>query len=94
MFMKIHVLVEQSDVHEVLMELSCDGIQALEYVFSTSKLVTAAVNYHDLILALKKLICESRIKWHYQHIKGREAIPREQLDIWNRANNDCDEDTT
>jgi hypothetical protein len=88
----VNSLVDYYEVRNGTVELACDGIQALEYVFDTETSVAAGNNSYDLILAKRKLIANSRITWKRQHVKGNQDIPREQLNIWVRVNDDCDTD--
>jgi hypothetical protein len=81
----VHLVVEY-DVRHGTVGLACDGIQELEYIFDTDKSVTSAKTYHDLILAMRNMIADSRITWKRRRAKGHQDIPRDQLDIWGRAN--------
>jgi hypothetical protein len=71
----VHLLVEYYDVQSGTVELTCDGIQALEYVFDMDKSVTAANNSYDLIMAMRNMIAESRIIWKRRHVEGHQDIP-------------------
>jgi hypothetical protein len=86
----VNLLVDYYEVPNGTVELACDGIQALECVFDMDKSVTAANNSYDLILAMRKMIVGSRITWKHQHVKGHQGVPRDQLDIWGRANDECE----
>jgi hypothetical protein len=88
----LNSLVDYYEARNGTFKLACDGIQALEYVFDTKKSVTTANNSYDLILAMIKMIANSRITWKRQHVKVHQDIPRDQLDIWGRAIDDCDMD--
>jgi hypothetical protein len=88
----VYILVEYYDVRHGMIQLACDGIQALHYVFDTDKSVTAANNSHDINLAMRKMIADSRITRKRRHAKGHQDIPWEKLDIWDGANGDCDTD--
>jgi protein-tyrosine-phosphatase len=72
-------LVEYYDVQSGTVELTSDGIQALAYVFDMDKSVTSANNSYDLIIAMRKMIAESRRIWKWRHVKGHHDIQREQL---------------
>jgi hypothetical protein len=50
----VNSLVDYYEVRNGTVELACDGIQALEYVFDTKKSITAASNSYDLILEIRK----------------------------------------
>jgi hypothetical protein len=41
---------------------------------------------------MRKMIADSRITWKRRHVKGHQDIPRDQLDIWRKTNDDCDMD--
>jgi hypothetical protein len=84
----VHLIVEYDDVRDGTIGLACDGIQELEYIFDTDKSVTSANTYHDLILAMRNMIADSRITWKRRRAKGHRDIPRDQLDIRGKANDD------
>jgi hypothetical protein len=89
----VNSMVDYYEVPNGAVELACDRIQALEYFFDTKTSVTAANNSYDLILAMRKMIAGSRIRTRKRrHVKGHQDVPQDQLDIWGRANDDCDTD--
>jgi hypothetical protein len=65
---------------------------ALYYIFDQNKKSTATTNYFDLIMATRKVLDRLPISFSHRHVSAHQDISRDEMDIWGRANNDCDTD--
>jgi hypothetical protein len=65
---------------------------ALYYVFDRNKKATATTNYFHLIMATIKFLDRLPISFSHRHVPAHQDISREEIDIWGRANDDCDTD--
>jgi hypothetical protein len=65
---------------------------ALYYIFDRNKKATATTNYFDLIMATRKVLDRLPISFSHRHIPEHQDISRDEMDIWGRANDDCDTD--
>jgi hypothetical protein len=72
--------------------IACDGLFALLNSFDTSRPITANKNHFDLLWAIRSKLEDSRITWHFRHIKGHQDDTGylENLDIWAQLNVEMD----
>jgi hypothetical protein len=54
--------------------IACDGLYALLNSFDTSHPITVDKNHYDLLWAIRSKLEDSRISWHFQHVKGIKMI--------------------
>jgi hypothetical protein len=64
------------------------------YIFDRNKKATATTNYFDLIMATIKVLDRLPISFSHHHVPAHQNISMDGMDIWGRANNDCDTDAT
>jgi hypothetical protein len=64
---------------------------ALYYIFDRKK-STATTNSFDLIMATRKLLDRLPISFSHRHVPAPQDISRDEMDIWGRANDDCNTD--
>jgi hypothetical protein len=72
--------------------IACDSLFALLNSFYTSCPITVDKNHFDLLWAIHSKLEDSRITWHFQHVKGHQddtGYP-ENLDIWAQLNVEID----
>jgi hypothetical protein len=65
---------------------------ALCYIFDQNKKATAIKNSFDFIMAIRKVLDRLPISFSHRHVPAQQDISRDELDIWERANDDCDTD--
>jgi hypothetical protein len=65
---------------------------ALYYIFDWNKKATATTNSFDMIMATRKVLDRLPISFSRRHVPAHQDISREEMDIWGRANYDCDTD--
>jgi hypothetical protein len=65
---------------------------ALYYIFDRHKTSTATTNSFDLIMATRKVLDRLPIIFSDLLVPAHQANSRDKIDIWGRANNDCDTD--
>jgi hypothetical protein len=65
---------------------------ALYYIFDQNKKATATTNSFDLIMATIKVLDQLPISFSHRHVPAHQDISRDEMDIWGRANDDCDTD--
>jgi hypothetical protein len=65
---------------------------ALYYIFDRYETATATSNSFDLIMATRKVLDRIPISFSHCHVSAHQYISRGEIDIWGRANNDCDTD--
>jgi hypothetical protein len=65
---------------------------ALYYIFDRNKKAIAKTNYFDLIMATRKILDRLPISFSHRHVPAQQDISRGEMDIWGRANDDCDTD--
>jgi hypothetical protein len=65
---------------------------ALYYIFDRNKKSTATTNSFYLIMATRKVVDRLPISFSHRHVPTHQDISREEMDIWGRANDDCDTD--
>jgi hypothetical protein len=65
---------------------------ALYYIFDRNKKATETTNSFDLIMATRKVLDRLHISFSNCHVPAYQDISREKMDIWGRANDDCDTD--
>ena len=72
--------------------IACDGLYALLNSFDTSRSITADKNHYDLLWAIRSKLEDSRISWHFRHVKGHQDDTGylENLDIWAQLNVEMD----
>jgi hypothetical protein len=63
---------------------------ALYYIFDQHKTATATTKYFDLIMATRKVLDRLPISFSHRHAPAHQDIPRDEIDIWGRANDNCD----
>jgi hypothetical protein len=63
---------------------------ALYYIFDREKKSTATTNSFDLIMATRKVLDQLPISFSHHHVPAHQDISRNEMEIWGRANNDCD----
>jgi hypothetical protein len=61
------------------------------YLIRTKK-TTATTNSFDLIMATRKVLDRLPISFSHCHVPAHHDISRDDMDIWGRANDDCDTD--
>jgi hypothetical protein len=64
----------------------------LYYMFDQNKKATATTNSFDLIMATRKVLDRLPITFSHRHVPAHQYISRDEMDIWGRANDDCDTD--
>jgi hypothetical protein len=62
------------------------------YVFDGNKKATTTTNYFDLIMATRKVLDRPPISFSHHHVPAYQDNSRDEMDIWWRANDDCDTD--
>jgi hypothetical protein len=62
------------------------------YIFDRNKKETATTNSFDLIISTRKILYQLIISFSHRHVPAHQDISREEMDIWGRANDDCDTD--
>jgi hypothetical protein len=76
-------------VKEGIIEVACDGTEALKSIsreFRTSK---GGSNSFSMVAPTRKYLSQSNLKWTFRHVKGHQDKPREEFDICERLNDDC-----
>jgi hypothetical protein len=63
---------------------------ALYYIFDRNKTATATTKSFDLIMATRKVLDGIPISFSHRHVPAHQDISRDEMDIWGRANDDCD----
>jgi hypothetical protein len=63
---------------------------ALYYIVDRNKKATATTNSFDLIMATIKVLDRLPISFSHRHVPAYQCISRDEMDIWGRANNNCD----
>jgi hypothetical protein len=69
-----------------------DCQEALYYIFDRHKTTTATTNSFDLIMATIKVLGRLPISFPHRHVPEYQDSSRDEIDIWGRANDDCDTD--
>jgi hypothetical protein len=69
-----------------------DREAALYYIFDRNKKATATTNSFDMIMATRKVLDRPHISFSHHHVPAHQDISRDEMDIWGRANDDCDTD--
>jgi hypothetical protein len=67
---------------------------ALYYIVDRNKKATATTNYFDLIMATRKVLDRLPVRFSHRRVPAHQDISRNEMDIWGRANDDCDTDAT
>jgi hypothetical protein len=62
------------------------------YIFDRNKKATATTNSFDLIMATIQILDRLPISFSHHHVPAHQDISRDEMDIWGRANNECDTD--
>jgi hypothetical protein len=71
--------------------VACDGESALDYVFDWNNRVLRASTPHlDLIVAIRRMIKASPLKWKFRHVKGHQDDYAGPLDRWAALNVEMD----
>jgi hypothetical protein len=65
---------------------------ALYYIFDRNKKATTTTNYFYLIMATRKVLDRLPISFSHHHVPAHQDISRDEINIWGRANDDCDTD--
>jgi hypothetical protein len=65
---------------------------AMYYIFDRNKKATATTNSFDLIMATRKVLDQLPVRFSHRHVPSHQDISRDEMDIWGRANEDCDID--
>jgi hypothetical protein len=65
---------------------------ALYYIFDQHKTATAITNSFDMIMETRKVLDRLPISFSHRHVPAHQYISRDEMDIWGRANDDCDTD--
>jgi hypothetical protein len=65
---------------------------ALYTIFDRNKKATTTTNYFDLIMATRKVMNRLPISFAHRQVPAYQDISRDEMNIWGRANNDCDTD--
>jgi hypothetical protein len=65
---------------------------ALYYIFDRNKKSTATTNSFDLIMATRKVLDSLPSTFSHRYVSAHQDISRKEIDIWGRANYDCDTD--
>jgi hypothetical protein len=74
------------------MSFGSDCEAALYYIFDRNKKETATTHYFDLIMATRQFMDRLPISFSHRHVPAHQDISRDEMDIWGRANDDCDTD--
>jgi hypothetical protein len=64
---------------------------ALYYVFDRNKKATA-IKKIDQIMATRKVLGQLPVSLSHHHVPAHQYISRDEMDLWGRANYDCDTD--
>jgi hypothetical protein len=72
--------------------IACDSLFALLNSFDTSCPITVDKNHFDLLWAIRSKLEDSRITWHFRHVKGHQDDTGylDNLDIWVQLNVEMD----
>jgi hypothetical protein len=65
---------------------------AMYCIFDRNKKATATTNSYDLIMATRKVLDRLPISFSHLHVPAHQDISRDEMDMWGRANDDCDTD--
>jgi hypothetical protein len=65
---------------------------ALYYIFDGNKRATATTHFVDLIMATRKVLDRFPISFSHRHVPAHQDISRDEMNMWGRANDDCDTD--
>jgi len=78
------------NITEGFIEFAWDGLLALHKVFHSSKISLNDSDY-DIIMAARRAVTISPIKWHTRHVRGHQDRDKaHQLDKWERLNIEVD----
>jgi hypothetical protein len=65
----------------------------ITYLIGTKKATaTSTTHSFDLIMATRKVLDRLPIIFSHRHVPAHQDILRDEMDIWGRANDDCDTD--
>jgi hypothetical protein len=65
---------------------------ALYNIFDRNKKATSTTNSFDLIMATRKVLDQLPISFSHRHVPAHQDISMDEMDIWARANDNCDTD--
>jgi hypothetical protein len=84
---KVGVAREHASWHDI-----CASSNAGKRTRHGKKNATATTNCFDLIMETRKVLDWLPISFSHRHVPAHQDISREEMDIWGRANGDCDTD--
>ena len=78
--------------HRTIIKVGCDCLSAIRVITTEWEADTAQTPHGDLIHAVRSAIRQSRITWHFHHVRGHQDTKKgAQLDHWEQMNVDMDE---
>jgi hypothetical protein len=90
MAVAIELICKFFDISNGSVSFGSDCEAALYYIFDRNKKATATTNYFDLIVVTRKVMYRLPISFSHRHVPAHQDISRDHMDIWGRANDDCD----
>jgi hypothetical protein len=92
MAVAIELVCKFFHISNVSVSFGSDCEAALYYIFDQNKKSTATTNSFDMIMATRKVLDQLPISFSQRHVPVHQDISRDEMDIWGRANDDCDTD--
>jgi hypothetical protein len=89
---QVALIVEYYEVQEGSIKVACNGIEALRAISQYFRTPKSGSNSFDIVAPARKYSSQSSLKWTFRHVKGHQDKPREEFEIWERLNVDCDKD--
>jgi hypothetical protein len=88
----IALIVEYYEIQQGSVEVACDEIEALRAVSREFRTPKSGSNSFDIVAPTRKHLSQSPLIWTFRNLKGHQDKLREEFDIWERLNDDCDND--
>jgi hypothetical protein len=88
----IELICKSSHISNGSVSLGSDCQATLYYIIDWNKKATATTNSFDLILATRKVLDRLPLSFSHRRVSAHQYISRDKMDIWGRANGDCDTD--
>jgi hypothetical protein len=88
----IEILCKFFHISNGSVSFGSDCEPALYYIFDRNQKATATKNSFDLIMETRKVLDRLPISFSHRHVPAHQDISRDEMDIWGRANDDCDTD--
>jgi hypothetical protein len=92
MAVEIELICKFFHISNGSVSVGSDCEAALYYIFDRNKKATATTNSFDLIMATRKVLDRLHISFSHRHLPAHQDISGDEMDIWGRANDDCDTD--